>query len=152
VEDHWSRFINDREAFSRILLVPIAETGINGLYKPGLKAFFSTSACSRSIPSNSAVRASTCFHQNIKLIFRAAKIDWSIVFHPANEYKNPAGDGAHVYFFSPMDLPPSDQHCRPPGTTMDSDTWKSCGATGYIVNDAGVMVGLKTTLVLYAKG
>jgi hypothetical protein len=41
---------------------------------------------------------------------------------------------------------------RPPVTTMDGDTWKSCGATGYIVNDAGVMVGLKTTLVLYAKG
>jgi hypothetical protein len=27
-------------AFSRALLVPVAETGINGLYKPGLKAFF----------------------------------------------------------------------------------------------------------------
>jgi hypothetical protein len=27
-------------AFSRALLVPVAATGINGLYKPGLKAFF----------------------------------------------------------------------------------------------------------------
>jgi hypothetical protein len=27
-------------AFSRALLVPVAETGINGLDKPGLKAFF----------------------------------------------------------------------------------------------------------------
>jgi hypothetical protein len=27
-------------AFSRALLVPVAETRINGLYKPGLKAFF----------------------------------------------------------------------------------------------------------------
>jgi hypothetical protein len=27
-------------AFSPALLVPVAETGINGLYKPGLKAFF----------------------------------------------------------------------------------------------------------------
>jgi hypothetical protein len=30
-------------AFSRALLVPVAATGINGLYKSGLKAFFSTS-------------------------------------------------------------------------------------------------------------
>jgi hypothetical protein len=27
-------------AFSRALLVPVAATGINRLYKPGLKAFF----------------------------------------------------------------------------------------------------------------
>jgi hypothetical protein len=27
-------------AFSPAWLVPVAETGINGLYKPGLKAFF----------------------------------------------------------------------------------------------------------------
>jgi hypothetical protein len=27
-------------AFSRALLVPVAATGINGLYKSGLKAFF----------------------------------------------------------------------------------------------------------------
>jgi hypothetical protein len=28
-------------AFSPAWLVPVAETGINGIYKPGLKAFFS---------------------------------------------------------------------------------------------------------------
>jgi hypothetical protein len=27
-------------AFSLAWLIPVAETGINGLYKPGLKAFF----------------------------------------------------------------------------------------------------------------
>jgi hypothetical protein len=30
-------------AFSPAWLVPVAKTGINGVYKPGLKAFFSSS-------------------------------------------------------------------------------------------------------------
>jgi hypothetical protein len=36
-------------AFNRALLVPVAATGINGLYKPGLKAFFPPVAVIREI-------------------------------------------------------------------------------------------------------
>jgi hypothetical protein len=37
VEDHWSQFVSNRDP---ALLVPVATTGTNGHYKPGLKAFF----------------------------------------------------------------------------------------------------------------
>jgi hypothetical protein len=36
-------------AFSLTWLVPIAETGINGLYKPGLKAFFPPVVCDQTV-------------------------------------------------------------------------------------------------------
>jgi hypothetical protein len=39
--DQWASKPGQKaRAFSPALLVPVATTGINGLYKPGLKAFF----------------------------------------------------------------------------------------------------------------
>ncbi|CAM0876572.1 unnamed protein product [Alopecurus aequalis] len=81
-----------------------------------------------------------------------------LAFHPqqiCDEYKNPAGDGAHVYFFSPRDmrLPvPDDGETRPPRTTADGGVWKICGGIGNIRREPGVIIGHKAILVLYTKG
>jgi hypothetical protein len=76
-----------------------------------------------------------------------------LIPQPADEYKNPAGDDAHVYFFSPRNPPSDGGETRPPGTTVDGGTWKICYSIPVTAPaPAGGIIGHKTTLVLYAEG
>jgi hypothetical protein len=77
-----------------------------------------------------------------------------LISQPTDEYKNPAGDAAHVYFFSPRDLPSDDGgETRPPGTTVtvDGGTWRFCDR-GLVTATDGRIIGHKTTFDLYSKG
>jgi hypothetical protein len=70
-------------AFSPALLVPVATTGINGLYKPGLKSFFPPvktefeSTCKRDIQVENALRGLDTSNKTAK---------WNFLVGPATFY------------------------------------------------------------------